>query len=126
MSLLVVQFEGRAQSHLPQLGLMLRIPGHPTQLQSLVRRRSVNCAFVTFWVCRLRGLGGAHFAPKLGERSVQRCVGRAGSSLTHRFDQCGSEPTRRGQPVGASWLLHPDGGDIGAEPSTFASRPALR
>src|SRR5262245_40902513 len=53
----------------------------------------------------------------------------AGSSLRTavrpvRGDLLWAWPARRGHPVGACWLLHHDGGDIGAEPPTSASRPA--
>lgn len=53
------------------------------------------------------------------------CRSEPGHRFAQRFDQFGScGPARRGHPVGACWLLHYDGGDIGAEPPTSASRPA--
>ena len=86
-------------------------------------------ALILFVRCMSVGEGseGAHFAPLSGDGACGACRSEPGHRFAQRFDQSG-RPCGAARAPGSSGrrtgCFGNDGGDIGAEPPTRASRPA--
>jgi len=86
-------------------------------------------ALILFVRCMSVGEGSerAHFAPQSGDGACGACRSEPGHRFAQRFDQSG-RPCGAARAPGSSGrrtgCFGNDGGDIGAEPPTRASRPA--